>query len=46
MMTKEEFVEVMHYFFDPLYMILGGLAAVIIITLAVVFVIKPFIRRV
>lgn len=46
MMTKDEFTEVMHYFFDPLFQLIGGGLAVIIILLALLLVIRPFVRRV
>lgn len=44
-MTKEEFTEVMHQFFDPIYQMIGGTLAFIIIGLAVMLVVKPFIRK-
>lgn len=45
-MTKEEFIEVMHMFFDPIYQMIGAGLALIVISLAIMLVIRPFVRRV
>jgi len=44
-MTKQEMIEVMDIYFRPIYEILGGLAAVFVITVAILLSIKPFIRK-
>lgn len=45
-LTQAELVEALHYFFDPIFQMIGGALAVIVIVLAIVFVLKPFIRRI
>ena len=44
--TKAEMIEVMDIYFVPLFQILGGIAAVVIIALAYYLVIVPFLRRI
>lgn len=44
--TKQEMLEVLHYFFDPIFQFIGGALAFIVIAAAVILVIKPFIRRI
>jgi hypothetical protein len=44
--TKSEMIEVMNIYFVPLFQILGGIAAVIVIALAYYLVIAPFLRRI
>lgn len=45
MITKIEMIEVMDLYFEPLFKILGGLAAIAIIFLAYWLVIIPFMER-
>lgn len=45
MITKEEMIEVMDQYFEPLFIILGGIAAVAIIAAAVWLVIVPFMNK-
>lgn len=44
--TKDEMRELFMEFIEPIYQLIGGGLAVIILVLAVILVIKPFIRRV
>lgn len=43
-MTKADMIEVMNIYIAPLYYILGAALAVIIITLAVIVFLKPWMR--
>ena len=45
-MTKLEMIEVMNIYFIPLFQILGGIAAIVIIALAYYLVIVPFLRKI
>lgn len=44
--TKSEMIEVLDMYFIPIFQMVGGLLAVIVILLAFAFVIKPFIKRI
>lgn len=44
--TKAEMIEVLDRYFTPIFQILGGIAAVIVIGAACYLVLRPFIRRV
>ena len=44
--TKLEMIEVMNIYFIPLFQILGGIAAIVIIALAYYLVIVPFLRKI
>lgn len=46
MITKQELIEVLDMYFTPIFWIAGSVAAVIVISLAIIMVIKPFMRRV
>lgn len=45
MITKQEMIEVLAIYFDPLYKLAGGLMALSIIYFSYVIVIKPFLKR-
>ena len=45
-MTKQEMIEVMDMYIAPLYQILGGIAALLVIVAAWYLVIFPFLRKV
>lgn len=43
--TKEELIEVLDMYFDPLFQLIGAGIAVLIIGSAILLFIKPFMRR-
>lgn len=45
MLTKAELIEVMEMYVKPLYEIIGGIAAFIVISLAAYLVLGRFMRR-
>lgn len=45
MITQAELHETLDYYFEPLFQMIGGGLALVVVALAVIFVIKPFIRR-
>jgi len=49
-MTQQEYIEatrlVLNEYFTPIFQVLGGIAAVVVIAFAIFLVISPFIRRV
>lgn len=49
-MTKEEYIDatrqVLNEYFVPIFQIIGGVTALIVIGLAVYMVVSPFIRRI
>lgn len=44
-MTKEEMIEVMEIYVQPLYNIIGAAVALFVLIFAIWFVLVPFIRR-
>lgn len=49
-MTTEEYrqitIEVLNQYFDPIFKLIGAGIAVLVIALAIILVIKPFIRKI
>ncbi len=45
MISKQDLVEVLHHYIAPLYMILGGILAIVVIGAAVYIVLAPLIKR-
>lgn len=45
MITKEELIEVLDSYFEPLFQIAGAALAFLVISFAVFVVIRPFIRK-
>lgn len=43
--TKSEMIEVLDTYFNPIFQILGGILAVVIVGLACYFVLSPFLRK-
>ena len=46
MMTPDQLRTVLDEYFIPLYQILGGIAAVAVISFTIWLVLKPFLRRI
>lgn len=44
-MDRAELIEVLNIYFEPIFQILGGVLAVLIVGVAAVFILRPFLKR-